>query len=240
MSSFGIGAGGIVGSPNPSGGTTILPMFRQAQYSPNPFGSGGYSFGGYGGNSYFNPSINYYLARFTSQYQDSPKFLTWALNAWQPLQDLVNCLQFLSTNFNITNAIGKQLDIVGQLVGVGRILPFQPTGGVSPVLDDSTYRLLLQATIAKNHWDGKLSSIYAIWKSLFPSGRIIINDNQNMTCTILLSGTFSSIIVDLIENGFIVPRPEGVQYTYSLATLPVFGADLNNAYVAGADLGHAI
>jgi len=37
----------------------------------------------------------------------------------------------------------------------------------------------------------------------------------------------------------IVPRPEGVLYTYMFGDFPKFGADLNNGFVAGADLGHA-
>jgi hypothetical protein len=60
-----------------------------------------------------------------------------------------------------------------------------------------------------------------------------------MTATVIVSGSFTSIILDLITNGYIVPRPEGVLYNYVISTLPIFGADLNNAYVAGADLGHA-
>ena len=74
---------------------------------------------------------------------------------------------------------------------------------------------------------------------MFPSGNLVINDNQNMTATIIVAGTFTSIILDLITNGYIIPRPEGVLYTYVTTTLPIFGADLNNSYIAGADLGHA-
>jgi len=53
----------------------------------------------------------------------------------------------------------------------------------------------------------------------------------------LLSGSFTSIIQDLVTNGYIVPRPEGVEYTYAFPKLPAFGFDLNNAYVAGFDVG---
>jgi hypothetical protein len=219
---------------------TTLPTFRFKFLYSLGYGQGGYGEGPYGGGSYYNPSLQYYLNLFTSQYQNSAKYLRWTQLAWQPISDLVLCLTLMSTNFNLIEAVGNQLDILGEVIGISRTLPFQPSGGRSPVLDDYTYRLLLNATILKNKWDGKLVSIYNIWSNLFPSGRIIINDNQNMTATIIISGSFDSLIVDLIENGFIVPRPEGVQYTYTLATLPIFGADLNNSYIAGADLGHAI
>jgi hypothetical protein len=73
---------------------------------------------------------------------------------------------------------------------------------------------------------------------LFSGGHITISDAQNMTATVLLSGTFSSIIQDLITNGYIVPRPEGVLYSYTFSQLPILGFDFNNSYVAGFDLGH--
>ena len=206
-------------------------------YGQNGYGSGRYGIGDYG--PIYKMPIGYYLSLFTSQYKNSPKLQAWAAKAWQPIDDLTNCLAFVSSNYDLSVAAGYQLDVCGQLIGQSRQVAFQPSGGVSPILDDDTYRLLLYARIAQNKWDGKLNSLYPIWKTLFPSGRLIINDNQNMTCTVILSGTFTSIIEDLIVNGYIVPRPEGVLYTYVYSTLPIFGADLNNAYVAGADLGHA-
>lgn len=206
-------------------------------YGQNGYGSGRYGIGDYG--PIYKMPIGYYLSLFTSQYRNSSRLQAWAAKAWQPIDDLTNCLAFVSSNYDLSVAVGYQLDVCGQLIGQSRQVAFQPSGGVSPILDDDTYRLLLYARIAQNKWDGRLNSLYTIWKTLFPSGRLVINDNQNMTCTVILSGTFTSIIEDLIVNGYIVPRPEGVLYTYVYSTLPIFGADLNNAYVAGADLGHA-
>lgn len=184
-------------------------------------------------------SLSYYLNLLTSQYRLSPKFQQWLSLALQPIDDLTTCLTTFTANFDLDWAIGQQLDICGVLIGCSRTVAFEPTGGGSPVLDDSTYRILLKARIAWNQWDGKIASMYPIWKSLFSSGNIIVHDNQDMTATIILSGTFTSIIQDLITNGYIVPRPEGVQYTYSFGTLPILGADENNSFIAGADLGHA-
>ena len=114
---------------------------------------------------------------------------------------------------------------------------FQPSNSASPVLDDTTYRIYIKAKIAQNQWDGTRSALYTLWASLFPSGKLTIADNQNMTATIFLSGGFTSIVQDLITNGYIVPRPEGVLYEYVLGDLPAFGFDLNNDYVAGFDAG---
>lgn len=206
------------------------------------YGRSGFGYGRYGiaddGPIYKLP-LNYYINLITSQYKISPKFIQWLRLALTPIDNLTDVISFIAGQFDIDAAVGYQLDVCGQFIGQSRTLPFQPSHGVSPVLDDDTYRLLLRATIARNNWDGKIPSLYPIWRSLFPSGRLVFNDNQNMTATILLSGSFSSIILDLIENGYVVPRTEGVLYTYAYSTLPIFGADQNNTYVAGADLGHA-
>jgi hypothetical protein len=91
-----------------------------------------------------------------------------------------------------------------------------------------------------NNWNGKIQLLYPLWQLLFPGGSIIFIDNQNMSATIILAGTFTSIQSDLIVNGLIVPRSETVQYSYIIgADFPLFGADLDNSYIAGADLGHA-
>lgn len=206
------------------------------------FGKSGYGSGKYGladnGPVYKLP-ISYYLNLFTSQYKLSPKLLAFAAKAWQPIDDLTSLLTFITGNYDLSLAEGYQLDVCGQLIGQSRIVGFQPSGGVSPILDDNTYRILLLARVAQNNWSGKTADLYGIWQTLFPGGTIIINDNQNMTATIIIAGSFSSIILDLITNGYIVPRPETVAYTYITSDLPIFGADLNNAFVAGADLGHA-
>jgi hypothetical protein len=108
---------------------------------------------------------------------------------------------------------------------------------VSPVLDDANYRILLQCRIAQNHWNGQIDGIQAFWSTVFPGGTIIIQDHQNMTATVYVSAAFNSILEDLIVNGYIVPRPEGVLFNFVLAELPVFGFDQNSNYVAGFDIG---
>lgn len=209
------------------------------------WGADGWGSGGWGGlwpsssvGPIYKRPLAYYLNLFTSQYKLSPKLQKWARLAWQPIDDLTTCIQSMSLQFQIQNAIGVQLDTLGEQIGISRTVGFQPSGGVSPILDDPTYRILLLARIAWNSWDGRLVSLPNIWKTMFPTGRLIVNDNQNMTCTIILTGTFSSILQDLVTNGYIVPRPEGVLYTYTFALLPIFGFDRNDVYIAGFDLGH--
>ena len=133
---------------------------------------------------------------------------------------------------------GAQLDIIGQIVGQSRTMTFQPSDSVSPILDDTTYRTLLLAKIALNQWDGNMGSMAATWQTLFPGGTIAVQDNQDMTMNVYVTGAFTSILVDLINNGLIVPRPEGVLVNYYFGDAPYFGYNIENAYLDGYGVGY--
>ena len=202
----------------------------------------GFGFGGYGQGTFGNQSIAfmpipYYLQLITSEYQSAPNFMAYAAALLKYLDDLSQLLLQMQIAFDLDQAVGVQLDVLGTIIGQSRQMTFQPSNGVSPTLDDTTYRLLLRARIVQNQWDGTIDSLQTVWQSLFPGGRIIVQDGQNMTATIILVGSFTSITEDLIRNGLIVPRPAGVLYNYSFGELPIFGFDLNNAYIAGFDTG---
>jgi hypothetical protein len=199
----------------------------------------GYGIGGYGSVPGAGPGPTYYANLLTSEYRmKSPKWVAWLQVCLEIVDDMQQCVAGFDAAFDLDTAVGVQLDVLGVIVGAARRVTFQPSGGVSPVLDDETYRTLLRATIARNHWDGLIDSLQGIWQNLFPGGRIVIQDEQNMTALIILTGAFSSILQDLIINGYIVPRPETVQYTYTFTTLPIFGFDQDNAFIAGFDHGH--
>jgi hypothetical protein len=261
-------------------------------------------------------AIDYYLSLLTSLYQGAPKLKAWLSVPLGILSQLIYCIQGMSNNFDISEAVGPQLDIIGELVGASRTLPFQPvsagllsciwgggsgyaagdeygvsypgasggkvllspgTGGAlfnvsviapgsnyaigtaaltgspgtggniniqqvtqdySSILDDDHYRILLLAKIAQNQWDGKPDSLYSLWQQLFPGGLIKILDNQNMTATIILAGTFDNLMQQIITNGLIIPRPEGVLYNYVFSELPIFGFDGDGVNISGFDTGH--
>jgi Protein of unknown function (DUF2612) len=207
------------------------------------YGESGYGSGRYGladNGPIYTLTLGYYLALLTSQYRPplAPNLNAFLLDLLQPADDLTTLLSMFTQSFDLSYAVGVQLDVLGVIIGQGRTVGFQPSGGVSPVLDDATYRILLLARIAQNQWDGKIDSLQSIWRQLFPFGRIYIQDHQNMSATVFPTGTFSSILQDLITNGYIVPRPEGVLYEYVFGTLPLFGFDRNDSFIAGFDVGH--
>jgi hypothetical protein len=274
--------------------------------------------------------IGYYISLITSLYRTKPKFIAWLTALLTPLCQTNSLLKNFDAAFDLDQAVGVQLDILGQLIGVSRTVQFQPpgtnggviqslslsnggsgysaqtpfgpgdslvllagnnnavvkvkqvslrpvvgrilaftvsnpgsgyaiqnnvptTGGhgtgatfnitavsaaTSAILEDGDYRILLKAKIMQNQWDGRANSLYASWQQLFPGGQLSIQDNQNMTATVIATGAFSDVTKSLIENGYIVPRPQGVLYTYVFPTLPAFGFDGDHTFIAGFDEGH--
>lgn len=141
--------------------------------------------------------------------------------------------------------IGNQLDKLGGLIGQARRVYFKANPNLSPPtlaqwveLGDNDYRDLLKNKMMINTWDGKASTLQEYWSQLYPGGIISIQDNQDMTVDITLSGTLSSTTINLILNGYIIPRPQGVEYNIYYSDLPFFGFDRDDEYIAGFDTGN--
>lgn len=182
--------------------------------------------------------IQRYLNLVISQHQNQPKFQAWLSAQLMPIDDIATLANVFNSSFDIDLAIGVQLDVVGQILGVQRLVNFQPTGGVSPILDDDTYRLVLKAKILKNQWDGTISQMYSLWSLIFKDAIFILQDNKNMTLNVLVLGMSSQIEKDLITNGYIIPRPEGVSMSFSYSSNPIFAYGIQNADFQGYGSGY--
>ncbi|WP_368489334.1 DUF2612 domain-containing protein [Clostridium sp. BJN0013] len=159
-------------------------------------------------------AIDAYLNHITSQHRDKPKFIAWLTAFLNKVDDAYNCIKGFDNDFDIDYAIGNQLDILGQIIGVNRVLNFQPTEDFDPKLDDDTYRLVLKAKIGKNMWQGTLPEIYTIWSNMFPDLKLNIIDNQDMSMTAVIEGVIGQLKELLIANGYIIPKPSGVRINY--------------------------
>ena len=207
-------------------------VFQGFAYGLGPYGAGGY--GGPGTQGF----IDYYVSLLTSEYQGSPNLIAWLTALITPFADAGLLLSQWASDFDIDAAVGPQLDILGQIIGAARLLPFQPTGGANPLLSDTDYRALLKATLGKNNWNGKIASMYPLWATIYPGGVIQIQDNQDMTANISLGGALTQIQKDMINHDMIIPRPEGVRYNFTFPSNIVFGYDAVNSTLTGYDVGH--
>lgn len=184
--------------------------------------------------------IEKYLDLVPSENREKPKFIAWLTSALEPVDSLKNLADEMYTYFDIDNAVGVQLDIAGYIVGVERNLNFQPTVGDPYVSDDDLFRKMIKGKIAKNHWDGTNQDLLDVWESIFDDVVIILDDNQDMTVDIIVIGLGSQIEQELVENGYFVPKAQGVGYNYTFTTNLIFAFDLDNAYFSGFDNGYWI
>lgn len=128
----------------------------------------------------------------------------------RPLTDVSTSLGGLITAFDIDDAVGDQLDILGEWIGRTRIVsqpiagvyfswdtdglgydqgvwqgPFDPDTGYTS-LSDETYRVILKAKIAINNWDGTNDSLPGILDTALQNSGLTMQivDNQDMTISV--------------------------------------------------------
>lgn len=169
--------------------------------------------------------ISTYLTRITSEHIVRPKFMGLVRARLEPLIDLFECLEEIDKAFDLDTAEGKQLDVIGEYVGVSRLLNFQPEYA-DAILTDPYYRMLLKAQISLNNWDGSVEGIKTIWESVFPEYEIQIVDNQNMTMEARIIGLQQFFDSELVQHGYITPKPMGVGMEYTVVMSIEVNAEL--------------
>jgi hypothetical protein len=166
-----------------------------------------------------------YLNLITSQHKIRPKFMAWLMAVLAKIDAGATLAESFTTEFDLNSAVGAQLDIIGEMVGVSRTLESQPSSG-DPVLSDDDYRFVIRAKIVKNQWDGTLTHLFELWAGTDLNVGLNIIDNQNMTMTVKVSGMLSQMRQELISAGLIVPKPQSVGIIYELnpstSSFPVY------------------
>ena len=94
-----------------------------------------------------NALIDTYRKLLTSEYRHSPKLINWLLWLLNEGTTYTTFIKLFVEAFDLDVAEGRQLDTIGRMVGVKRLLDFVPVSGESPLLGDDTYRMLIKATI---------------------------------------------------------------------------------------------
>jgi hypothetical protein len=195
---------------------------------------------------------------------DQPNYTAWLAANLQTYVDDQTALGLLPADFNIDIAVGDQLDVLGVILGVSRTVPFDFGGGISPVLADPIYRIVLKARIILDLWNGTKDQIYDFWQNFLPEYPVLIQDNLDMSMSVLIFGVpadtggvvsfgwdtdtadikgwdegywgpFENTLRQLIENGYFTPKPAGVSVAYSFADSPVFAWDIENDLFKGWD-----
>lgn len=212
--------------------------------------------------------ISHYLAKITSAHSDKPKFMAMLQGCIEPFLASQAVAESIPAAYDIDLAIGRQLDVVGEWVGRSRHLSiplpdpwfrfgdarrgwgrgiwkgseYTPDYSLA-TLNDDDYRKLLYAKVAANSWDGSPGEATRILRILgIPTEtNIWVQDNQDMTDAVCVSGLLPSIVLCFIVAQNLVPvKPSGITRKYyfvSVNRTPLFGFGSNNSFISGWGTG---
>lgn len=167
-----------------------------------------------------------YKDLITSQYRGKPKYMATVTDLLRYSDDIYATAVYMDEEFDLDLAVGAQEDVLGRLVGADRELGFQPHTQDTATLNDEDYRILLKAKVAKNLWKGGIDDLQRIWRTLFDQDIVVI-DNQDMTIEVQIRNVPSSVVHEMILQGYIVPKPQSVRLNYNIIR------DLDSKYWIG-------
>lgn len=210
-------------------------------------------------------TLETYTRIITSEHQNKPKFMAMIRGVIGVLTRIQDLYASMIPLFDLGVAVGDQLDIIGQWVGISRNVNIPDAAGIyfewdgddyttgwdfgswAPAeapstivsLPDDAYRNLIRAKIAANSWNGTIEGAYAAWAQVFPTYTILIQDNQNMTMAIGIVGAIvDSMTLALLTGGYLPLKPEGVRITEYFIPVddgPLFAWDVESDYLGGWD-----
>jgi Protein of unknown function (DUF2612) len=211
-------------------------------------------------------SVDDYLALVTPFLAGKAKFMATLAVTLQPFADSQAFLASIPHAFDLDYAIGAQLDIVGQWVGVTRNIPTDigfgyfsfgraglGFGSTAPFWDigdpfystttiavnDSIYRQLLRAKVQANSWNGTANDVQ---RCLNPYGGYpFADDKGGMQLTLAMSGLkLAGSWLGMFKYNSVGLRPSGISIKTLLTSVngaPIFGFGSSNNYVSGFGTG---
>lgn len=182
-------------------------------------------------------SLDGYLDLITSEHATKPKFIAYNKAYLEKLLSCTSLVEKFDEYFNLEKATGDQLDKIGYNVGIDRVLPINDPD-IPASLPDDLYRLVIKSKIQQNHWDGTMQGWYNIMQVMFPESAFDIQDNFDMTVNILIiDPNFDDTKIALLLNGYLLPKPSGVELVYTVVDSSLFGWESNTQFIKGWDLG---
>lgn len=208
---------------------------------------------------------NEYTELIAGYHVGKARYTSWVFTLTEPLRIARERLAAMREDFDVDTAIGAQLDAVGVRVGVSRNLPMTLTdvyfalddvdgigldlgvwkGVYDPVdgtttLGDETYRAVIKAKIAQNHWDGTRGSLPDFLGEVLgqfgqPAKVLDLEDLDTMHVVLhLTKDTTPPIVWELFSRRIIDVTAAGVSVDL-VDNNPWFGFDYETASVKGLD-----
>ena len=209
--------------------------------------------------------IDNYLNLLILQYSDLPKASQTVQALIAKYEGLYNVMREFEPAFDIDTAEGVQLDLLGKIVGLSRIVPDvipkvyfgfgtpnTDTFSKAPMfrtfddtltdtqLNDSDYRFFLKAKITKNVVSAKMIddnlSIQDAISFMFGNAAYV-SDNQDMTMTLYVDDTYPTRLLTYLSALDLIPRPQAVRIKYAIiVSSETFGFN-NNPNAVGFGQG---
>ena len=157
--------------------------------------------------------IQRYLDRIEMQHSVRPKYMAVVTELLEKLDSAHGIMKAVPELYNVETAVGVQLDVVGELVGVIRkdIPELIPDITAEDVEDDDLIRTIILCKIAQDNWDGTNDDLIDIWETT--ASRLVdidYIDNQDMTVDVIVEGPVDYEVAKLLDSEYIIPKPMGV------------------------------
>ena len=129
-----------------------------------------------------------YMTLFPGYTRDKPRFAALAAAVLQQVNDLIALIPELESGFSVAHAVGAQLDALGVSLSIPRQSGW----------NDETYRSILLRKLRRNQWDGLNDSAF----EYVDEGETFCDNGD---------GTVSSVTVEAVDAGDVMPVPMGIR-----------------------------
>lgn len=150
---------------------------------------------------------SYYSNLLIMQYHNKPKAKATIEATVGLLPD--DLIMEVINGFDIETAVGKQLDILGEYVGVDR---YYLVDNQADLLNDEDYRILIKLKAISNTSDLSHKSLEGDLYDFF-GNTVRMDSDGNMEMTYFVPKTKTPIIQAAIQKE-VLPRPMGVRCSY--------------------------
>lgn len=144
------------------------------------------------------------------------KFMLLCRSFLQPGVSMHTAIESFDLAFDIENAAGEQLDVLGLYVGVKRQLDYSPSEG-GPEMDDEEFRTMIRLKVAQNIWDGTNEGASEAYRKIFGDKFTFVQaDNMDLSVSVTCSGDVTSRQVEIITYTKSLLIPAGVSFTFTV------------------------
>lgn len=143
------------------------------------------------------------------QYRDKPK-LKQIITTYTDIFDVLKLAANQVRNLHdIDKNVGKQLDDIGSILNIKR--PFITIDGVTDLLEDSYYKILLKAKASKGAATTTLDNYVELLKYITNSELHVI-DYMDMSFRVVFENKMTDKDKAFFDNFDVIPKPLGVRY----------------------------